>query len=312
MGEWSKKIGEYGEDIVERFLSIIGWKDPAKGIQINCLKNNNEHLDKQGRAVHTHGIDFLYSYMSPLVDGQLNNIIISSKYKTEKYPNSPTKEFKWFMTDLINQVECYSISQLKYESQADYRCQSVNDVGVLFWLNNQADSDDDLISKVATARLSILQNRTIYIVDNKRAAFIMEVLRCLQSQKVYSYSFYYPSTGRNINPQSRNNTGHILPVEYLNSSILPIKMVNVSNSNETCFMLATIDKFEKDTLMRLIGLAKDISTNLPGHIMIGFPDYSPLKHDVIEKQTKMGFDDRDFTNTISVINYMNPLNAFNQ
>ena len=46
--------------------------------------------------------------------------------------------------------------------------------------------------------------------------------------------------------------------------------------------------------------------------MIGFPDYSPLKHDVIEKQTKMGFDDRDFTNTISVINYMNPLNAFNQ
>lgn len=41
MGEWSKKIGEYGEDIVERFLSIIGWKDPAKGIQINCLKDNN-------------------------------------------------------------------------------------------------------------------------------------------------------------------------------------------------------------------------------------------------------------------------------
>lgn len=189
---------------------------------------------------------------------------------------------------------------------------SVNDVGVLFWLNNQADSDDDLISKVATARLNILQNRTIYIVDNKRAAFIMEVLRYLQSQKAYSYSFYYPSTGRNINPQSRNNTGHILPVEYLNSSILPIKMVNVSNSNETCFMIATIDKFEKDTFMRLIGLAKDISTNLPGHIIIGFPDYSPLKHDVIEKQTKMGFDDRDFTNTISVINYMNPLNAFNQ
>lgn len=24
MGEWSKKIGEYGEDVVEKFLSIIG------------------------------------------------------------------------------------------------------------------------------------------------------------------------------------------------------------------------------------------------------------------------------------------------
>lgn len=27
MGEWSKKIGEYGEDVVEKFLSIIGWND---------------------------------------------------------------------------------------------------------------------------------------------------------------------------------------------------------------------------------------------------------------------------------------------
>ena len=25
MGEWSKKIGEYGENLVERFLSVIGW-----------------------------------------------------------------------------------------------------------------------------------------------------------------------------------------------------------------------------------------------------------------------------------------------
>lgn len=115
MGEWSKKIGEYGEDVVEKFLSIIGWNDPAKGFQIDCLKKNNEHLNEQGKAVHTHGIDFMYSYMSPLVDGQLNNIIISSKYKTEKYPNSPTKLFKGFMTDLINQIECFDLSLNKKE-----------------------------------------------------------------------------------------------------------------------------------------------------------------------------------------------------
>lgn len=30
MGEWSKKIGEYGEDVVEKFLSIIGWHEPLK------------------------------------------------------------------------------------------------------------------------------------------------------------------------------------------------------------------------------------------------------------------------------------------
>lgn len=310
MGEWSKKIGEYGEDVVEKFLSIIGWNNPAKGVQIECLNKNGEHLNEEGKSVHTHGIDFLYSYMNPLIDGQLNNIVISSKFKTEKYPNSPTKKFKWFITDLINQVECYANSPLKYESLSDYRCNSVNDIGVLFWLNNQADSDDDLISKVASARLDYFQNKTIYIVDNKRAAFILEVLRYLKARNEYNYSFYYPSTGRNINPISRNNTGTLLPVEYINSSVLPIKMVKRNNGNETCFMLATIDYFDKDTFMRLMGLAKDISTNLSGSIVIEFPDYDSLKHELIVKQATQGFNDRDFTKSISVINYTNPLNAF--
>lgn len=310
MGEWSKKIGEYGENVVERILSVIGWPNPTKGIQIDCLSVNGEHLNENAKPVHSHGLDFLYSYKNPLVDGQLCNVIISSKFKTEKYPNSPTKLFKWFMTDLINQVECYANSPLKYESQKNHRCQSINNIGVLFWLNNQSDSDDDLISKVASAKLDKAGNQTIYIVDNKRAGFILKVMQYLQSQSTYDYFFYYPSTGRNINPCNRTNTGSILPVEYLNSSILPIKMVKKDNSNETFFMLATIDNFDKDTFMRLIGLSKDISTNLSGRIVIGFPDYNSLTHEITVNQTKMGFDDSDFTRTVSVINYTDTLNIF--
>lgn len=102
MGEWSKKIGEYGEDVVEKFLSIIGWHEPVKGITIPCSMQNGEHKNDRGESVKTHGIDFMYSYMNPLIDNQLNNVIISSKYSMEKYPNSPTQKFKWFMTDLIN------------------------------------------------------------------------------------------------------------------------------------------------------------------------------------------------------------------
>lgn len=61
MGEWSKKIGEYGEDVVEKFLSIIGWNNPAKGVQIECLNKNGEHLNEEGKSVHTHGLSvFVY------------------------------------------------------------------------------------------------------------------------------------------------------------------------------------------------------------------------------------------------------------
>lgn len=173
MGEWSKKIGEYGEDVVDKFLSVVGWHDLAKGNQINCSKLNGEHVNQRGETVHTHGIDFLFSYMSPLIDGQLNNIVISSKFKTSKYPNSPTTEFKWFMTDLINMLECFDYSELKESVLSNYQYSNINDVGMLFWLNNQEDSTDDLISIVSSSRFDLLKNNTIYIMDNKRVGFIL-------------------------------------------------------------------------------------------------------------------------------------------
>lgn len=67
MGEWSKKIGEYGENLVERFLSVIGWNDPVKGITIPCYMQNGEHKNDKEESVKTHGIDFMYSYMNPLL-----------------------------------------------------------------------------------------------------------------------------------------------------------------------------------------------------------------------------------------------------
>jgi len=310
MGEYSKKIGEYGEDVVEKFLSVVGWSDLAKGNQINCSKQNKEHLNREGKQAHTHGIDFLYSYKNPLVDEQLNNIIVSSKFETKKYPNSTTQQFKWFITDLINTMECFDNSNLKENILQHYQYNTINDVGVLFWLNNQDDSTDDLISVISSSRFDILRDSTIYIMDNQRVGFILEIMKYIKTQTKYSYSFYYPLTGQNINPMNRSNTGSILPVEYLNSSIIPIKLENKDNKKETCLFLATIDGFDEDTLMRLIGLAKDISTNLAGRIEIGFPDYKALNHKEIVATTKQGFQDADFTRTVSIINYINPLNAF--
>lgn len=61
MGEWSKKIGEYGEDVVKTFFSVIGWNDLTSGVQLTCL-NKEKHLNDKGNPKTTHGIDFLYSY----------------------------------------------------------------------------------------------------------------------------------------------------------------------------------------------------------------------------------------------------------
>lgn len=309
MGEWSKKVGEYGEGIVEKFLSIVGWSNPSKGLTISCSMSNGEHKNQNDCSVKTHGIDFLYSYMNPLVDGQLKNVIISSKYSMLKYPNSPTQQFKWFMTDLVNTIECFDDSNIKAEILEPFSCSSIDDVGVLFWLNGDDNSNDDLISVVSSTRFDMLRNATIYIVDNKRICFILEVMKYIKTLSTFSYSFYYPSTGQNINPQNRANTGSILPVEYFNSSVIPIKLENINNSKETCLFLATIDSFEKDTFMRLMGLAKDLCTNLAGQVIIAFPDYNELVDGTMVSTSKQGFQDADFTKTVRVVNYNNPLFA---
>lgn len=135
-------------------------------------------------------------------------------------------------------------------------------------------------------------------------------MKFIKTKVDYTYSFYYPQTGQNMNPMNRKDTGSVLPVEFLNSSIIPIKLENRNNSKEICLFIGTIDNFEKDTFMRLMGLAKDISKNLAGEVIIGFPNYNELNHKEIVVSTKQGFQDADFTKSVSVINFNNPLNAF--
>ncbi|MBK8242241.1 MAG: hypothetical protein IPK88_02355 [Saprospiraceae bacterium] len=274
--------------------------------------NTDKHLNDKGNPKETHGIDFLYSYMNPLVSGQLNNVLISSKYKTEKYPNSPTKLFKDFMEDLITTIECYNFSEIKNNTSSAYQFSSMNDVGVLFWLNNNADSNDDLISIVASSRVLDTQcNNAIFIMDNKRVVFILEIMKFVKTKsEKFDYFFYYPNTGQNINPVNRENVGKSLPVEYLNSTILPIRLVNKDNPKEICLLLATLDNFEEEDLLRLIGLAKDITTELVGQIIIAFPDYDDLVHSQIVALTKQKFQANEFTKSVSVINFLNPISTF--
>ncbi len=310
MGEWSKKIGEYGENVTEKFFEIIGWNDMSKGLTLPCT-NRNKHFNNSDNPKETHGIDFLYSYLNPLVSGQWNNILISSKYKTVKYPNSPTKLFKEFMDDLIETLECFEGSELDNTILSGVSCSTISNSGVLFWLNNQSDSEDDLIMSVSTARFDAQTNKTIYIMDNKRVAFILEVMKYvkIQSNK-FDYSFYYPNTGQNINPQGRRNVGKILPVEYLNSSIIPIRLENKDNPKEKCLFIATLDNFEEDDLMRLMGLSKDITTDLTGEVIIAFPDYNELKHRQTVTTAKQKFQAPEFTKTIDIVNFTNSLNVF--
>ena len=57
MGEWSKKVGEVGEEIAGVFLQTIGWDTAQHGVALPCLRPETHNKAGDGRG--THGVDFL-------------------------------------------------------------------------------------------------------------------------------------------------------------------------------------------------------------------------------------------------------------
>jgi hypothetical protein len=52
-----------------------------------------------------------------------------------------------------------------------------------------------------------------------------------------------------------------------------------------------------------MGLAKSIGTNLQAKTLICFPDYDKLVHDNVVASIKGSFEDKNFTDNVTVSNY---------
>lgn len=304
MGEKSKLIGEYGEKSVEKFLKLIGWGEPSKNIEFKCLKEN--HLSKKTKKPKTtHGLDFFYAYKSPLVDSVLKKVNISVKFSDDIYPNNPNSIFKDHFEDLVTAIECFKSSPESREIITSIKGYSNSeDIGVLFWLTNSSDSYSDVISKVSSAIVPTEYNyHSLYVVDNRRIDFVYSSLKFALAQfNNAELNFFYPDTGKNIIPSIKRNFGKILPVEYLNASILPLR-VEDNQTKQTTLILFSIDAFELDDLKRLISLSQELSKSWSSKILICFPDYNELKHSSSVRIAKNIFEDENFTNNISVASF---------
>ena len=299
MGEYSKRIGEIGESIVELFTEAIGWKSSVRKVDIP-----NVNIEEDNKK--THGLDGYFQYTGPMISNTVENILISVKYTTLPYPNSPTTTFKEYYEDLASALNSFGKSELKYNS-SNYRnnVSETFDRGVLFWLSNSPESYDDLVSKLARIHLpKDFVNSGIFLVDNKRIAFIYDTL--LYTKMRYpgaEIDFLYFSTGLNSDERIAKN-GKIMPVQYLNSSVIPLR---VQQGGETTIVLSCLDSFDREELTKYMGLAKNLGINLQGNTELCFSNYRQSEHAPIVNQLKQQFDDPTFTDRLTVINPHNLL-----
>lgn len=301
MGEKSRMIGEYGEKTVENFLKLIGWGEVPRNIQFECIKNENHEKT-------THGIDFYFAYKSPLIDGILKSISVSVKFTSEPYPNSPNSVFKKHFEDLVHSIECFKHSKERKQIINNTKGYNmVEETGVLFFLSNSPESYDDLISKISNVNLKDdYLFDSVYLVDNQRIDFIFHSISFAQNYypEEAEILFYYPDTGKNLIPLEKQNCGKILPVEYINASIIPMRVEELKTKQVT-LMLFTIDPFSESDLIRLIALAQDLSKSWAGKITIAFPDYNELKHSQDVRIAKNAFVNSFITNNLDVVSYKN-------
>jgi hypothetical protein len=299
MGEYSKRIGEVGEKVVAEFLNLIGWKDPMRNTDI-------ESIDKEFRK-NTNGMDGYFHYVSPMISGTIENVIYSSKYSTEPYPLSQiVAQFKERYYELAKVIESFKKSELKQQTINLYENIDTHfDRGILFWLNNSREGQTDLISRLSKIELDTAGHHDgIFLVDNKRIEFIYDSICYVQLMfKDHDIDFIYFNNGLN-NDEKNHRNGKVMPIQSINSSILALRAFK---DNKTTVILSSIDNFNKEDLMKYIGIAKNIGCNLQGSTIICFPDYLETQHQPDVSNIKNAFNDSSFTSQLEVVNYNNSI-----
>lgn len=300
MGEWSKKVGEAGESIAAKFLRLVGWDAAQAGVELPCVRPEVHKVS--GHARRTHGIDYLLGYRSPLVDGLGQNLIVSVKFSADQYPNNPARIFKDHFSDLAHTIECFKNSDVRRTLvQTVKGVAKTQDVGVLFWINNDRETEGDVISQLVRVIMpDTLNYEAIYIVDNRRARFIFDSVNYARRiANGCEVEFFYPDTGKNVNPLCHVKHGRMLPVEYINSSVLPLRIAD-KTLEKRILLLSTLERFSDAGLKRLLGLAQHLSQDWCSQVVIAFPDYDQLQHSNAVQIAKGSFSNSGFANAAEI------------
>ena len=300
MAEVSKKRGEFGEEIVDQLLNLIGWHPNMKGIDVECIRPIEHAISTKNRV--THGIDFIYQYESPFFNDTKDFVLISSKFNDE-YPPNPVTKFKSHLKDLAFALECFKKSPLK--NQLTEFGKNNKYTGVIFWLDNGKDKEYDVIDRLTDFKVEDdVDFESIYLVDNKRADFLYQTIT--YADKFFKKSeieFLIPNTGHNNTVKTRKSSSSVLPVQYINSSILPLKVIQKDGTQEI-LVLNVIDEFEEGHLPHLISLAQKLTEGWSNQVHILYPRFVKDSFGDSVEKAKLEFRDQSFVRKVQIGSYM--------
>jgi hypothetical protein len=307
MGEWSKKIGEQGENIVKYFFEeLIGFKDIYRtGVSIPC-SYSDQHKKEKAKQRLTHGIDGLVSYNCPLIEELLEIGVISVKYTADKYPSDLKGKFKDWFVELAYTMKCFSNSE-EYQN-INSTVSDVSDTtvsGLLFWLSNSDEHKEfNILSEISNSTFSgsELVYDKIIVVDNARMNFLFNLIQPIKNIfKEENFDFVYHKTGMNNAITQNLSFGKKLPIQYISADVIPIRL---TKGDDVILVIGSRDNFDKNDLLKLIALSKEFNhLEATSKTLISFPDYNKLEHQDIVKSVLAQIENLLYKNQIEVVRH---------
>jgi hypothetical protein len=303
-GETAVRNGNDGEKMMKGFLQEIGWENLMTHQQFLCY-DNLKHSSKKGSERTSHNVDGIFYYDSPLNHQETDIVLCSSKHNQDEY-SSKTNLYS-YIKDLAQSIECATKDHtLNNDIDAENKDKSFK--GVLFWVSSNLDEQsEDIISQIGNImienedgekpKLRGLNYDSIYLVDNNRATFIYSAIKTAKAFRPnIPLKFLYPHTGFNNQNEDLMTAGEILPIQYINTSILPIVL---DGDQKISVLIFCNTNFDKENLRRLIWFAHKIS-GLTNEIVLYFNDYDATSHKAEENSVKQSFKDNSLTNKIAL------------
>ncbi len=302
-GEKSLLSGEAGQLITKRLLKLCGW-EITEHIDFPC-ENGKKHKGKNSKGERlNHNVDGIFAYKNPLGHEERKIQFISSKHTLLNYKDfSPTKIYD-ALRDLCQCISCGKTSakiEDEYISNFENNNKDKNE-GVLTMLSSDENEHLEKISIEKLVKVSIpLENYdAVYLFDNNRVSFIYSIInKAKQLSDRKTYSFIYPDTGYNENPQEISSSGRILPIEIIKSDIVPIL---VKKNQKNLVLIFCNDLIEEKYLQRVIWLAHKLCA-FASEIKILFPNYNETTHRSIVNKAKQKFQTSDIITNIAIKKY---------
>lgn len=303
-GELAVKTGADGEVMMENFLKAIGWMSLSKNIQFSCNLGVKHKSGKTQSERNTHNIDGVFCYDNPLNHQDKDIVLCSSKHNLDGYATK-SKVFE-FLQEMAYSLEC-APNDYAFSSQFMDNDRSSVYKGVLFWVSSKnEEKNTSIINNVSdeilddenadSPRLKTRDFDSIYLVDNQKVSFILSAIKTAES--LYpgaSIKFLYPHTGRNNETDKVMVAGEVMPIQYINSSLLPI----VIDAERISVLLFCDEQYDAGSVKKMIWFAHKIS-GLANSIRIYYNDFDVTRHQSEVNIIKQSFKDHSLTNKIEL------------